>query len=103
MNAGQMDHFKSFIGDFVSKEKLSRDPTSDRGFVDAFLRAQESNLGDYFLDDQLVISVLDLFTGGSGTMSKTLAYAFLFMVKNQEWQGKVREEIRQFQQGNQSS
>ena len=35
-----------------------------------------------FSEQQLVVTLIDFFTGGSGTMSKTLAWALLFCLHN---------------------
>jgi len=37
--------------------------------------------------------VQDFFTGGSGTMSKTLAFAVLFVAKRADVQAKMQREI----------
>ena len=65
----------------------------DRGYIDSFLRARGKGVGNHFTDEQLIISVQDFFTGGSGTMSKTLAYAILYIVMNPDVQTKIQEEI----------
>nr|APH81378.1 cytochrome P450 CYP3038A1 [Tigriopus kingsejongensis] len=91
-----MGIFKEFLSNFVQEEKASLSTDFDRGYIDSFLRAQARGreAGEYFSDQQLVISVQDFFTGGSGTMSKTLAYAILFMVKYPEVQERARKEIQ---------
>lgn len=64
----QMDIFKGFLRQFVQDEKSSLPSDFDRGYIDSFLRAQAKGRasGDYFTDEQLIISVQDFFTGGSG-------------------------------------
>ncbi|XP_059093870.1 methyl farnesoate epoxidase-like [Tigriopus californicus] len=91
----QMDIFKGFLRQFVQEEKSSLPSDFDRGYIDSFLRAQAKGRvsGDYFTDEQLIISVQDFFTGGSGTMSKTLAYAFLYMINHPDAQERARQEI----------
>ena len=89
-----MDKFKSSLRTFVDTERSSLPEDFDRGYVDAFLRAQARAEGEFFTDEQLIISVEDFFTGGSGTVSKTLAYAILFMIKNPKIQEKAASEIR---------
>jgi len=44
--------------------------------------------------------VQDFFTGGSGTMSKTLSYAVLFMAKHVDIQRKIQEEVDEVLAGN---
>ena len=43
--------------------------------------------------EQLVHTLIDLFVAGSETVSSTLAYALLFMVREQEAQDRARREI----------
>ncbi len=96
-----MAGFKSFLVDFVEEETRTMnaddngDGVVDRGFVDAFRRAQAEIAGDgnFFTDEQLVIAVQDFFTGGSGTMSKTLAFAALYMARHQDAQDRARDEM----------
>lgn len=58
-----MDQFKSSLRTFVQSEKSSLPDDYNRGYVDAFIRAQTKEEGDYFTDEQLIISVEDFFTG----------------------------------------
>lgn len=96
-----MQTFQVFLSDFVGSERATLSPLSsstsspDRGYVDAFLRAQASGEGRHFSDEQLVISVQDFFTGGSGTMSKTLAYAVLHLIMHPDAQDRARAELQQ--------
>nr|AKH03516.1 cytochrome P450 3076A2 [Paracyclopina nana] len=48
--------------------------------------------GEFATNKQLVVSLLDFFTGGSGTVSKTMSFALLFMLHYPKAQEKVRRE-----------
>ena len=54
-----MGKFKRFLSEFVSSERLTfdEDAYEDRGYIDAFIRAQNRGEGEYFSDEQLVISI----------------------------------------------
>ena len=52
-------------------------------------RTQET----HYTDQQLVVTLIDFFTGGSGTMSKTLGFAFFFCLKNPDILHRVQEEV----------
>ena len=47
----------------------------------------------HYTDQQLVVTLIDFFTGGSGTMSKTLGFAFFFCLKNPDILHQVQEEL----------
>ena len=90
-----MTTFKDFLRENVENERLSFDQdTNDRGYIDSFFRAQTNGEGRFFTDEQLIISVQDFFTGGSGTMSKTLSFAILLVAKHPDWQERIYNELR---------
>nr|AUX14894.1 cytochrome p450 CYP2K48 [Kryptolebias marmoratus] len=79
--------------------KQTLNPQMCRGFVDAFLvhkkKLEESGISDNeFSDDNLVMTVANLFAAGSETTSSTLRWGLLFMAKFPDIQGKVREELK---------
>ena len=92
-----METFKTYLRNFVEGEKATRPSDYDRGYIDFFLRAQEEAKSDeerkYLFDEQLIISVQDFFTGGSGTMSMTMAYAILYLIKHPDIQKKAQSEL----------
>ncbi|KAM6906358.1 cytochrome P450 2K1-like [Lycodopsis pacificus] len=81
-----------------SRLKETLDPQTSRGFVDAFL-VQKQNLEEsgitnsHFHDDNLVMSVLNLFSAGSDTTSVTLRWGLLLMAKYPKIQDQVQEEL----------
>lgn len=52
-----------------------------------------TKIGNIFAEHSLLIVLLDLFMAGADTTSATLYWAFLFMVRNEEVQRKVQNEI----------
>ena len=50
-------------------------------------------LDPHFHDEQLIVTLNDFFTGGSGTMSKTLGFSLYYCLKSPEVMAAVQEEI----------
>ncbi|KAG8011479.1 Cytochrome P450 2K1 [Nibea albiflora] len=81
-----------------SQLKETLNPQMCRGFVDTFL-AKKQNLEEsgitnsYFHDDNLMITVLNLFAAGTDTTATTLRWALLFMAKYPNIQDQVQEEV----------
>ncbi|XP_051265468.1 cytochrome P450 2K1-like isoform X2 [Dicentrarchus labrax] len=94
------------ITDFVTKQNLelfsrlkeTLNPQMCRGFVDAFL-AKKLNLEEsgitnsHFHDDNLMLTVLNLFAAGTDTTATTLRWALLLMAKYPKIQDQVQEEL----------
>ena len=64
-----------------------------RGYVDHFLSEVGRTPEAHYTDQQLVVTLIDFFTGGSGTMSKTLGFAFFFCLKNPDILHRVQDEV----------
>ncbi|XP_041661305.1 cytochrome P450 2K1-like [Cheilinus undulatus] len=78
------------------KETLS--PERCRGLVDAFLVRQqnleESGItSSHFHDENLLMTVSNLFSAGTDTTAITLRWALLFMARYPEIQDQVQEEL----------
>ncbi|XP_030576818.1 cytochrome P450 2K1-like [Archocentrus centrarchus] len=83
----------------LSHLKETLNPKMCRGFVDAFLVRQE-NLEksgittSHFHDENLLMTVINLFVGGTETSSRTLKWGLFLMAKYPKIQDKVQEELR---------
>ncbi|CAI5684566.1 unnamed protein product [Oreochromis niloticus] len=82
-----------------SRLKETLNPQVCRGFVDAFLvrkqNLEESGItNSHFHDDNLMITVMNLFAAGTETTSTTLRWALLLMAKYPKIQDEVQEELR---------
>ncbi|RXN24175.1 cytochrome P450 2K1-like protein [Labeo rohita] len=69
-----------------------------RGFVDSFLIRKQSEeksgkKDSYFHQDNLMVSVTDLFVAGTDTTGTTLRWGLMFMAKYPHIQDRVQEEI----------
>ncbi|XP_024147433.1 cytochrome P450 2K4 isoform X1 [Oryzias melastigma] len=79
------------------KETLN--PQMSRGFVDAFFvkrqTLEDSGItNSSFNDENLLITVLNLFAAGTETTSATLRFCLLLMAKYPKIQDQVRDELR---------
>ncbi|KAL3979386.1 lactadherin [Sarotherodon galilaeus] len=82
-----------------SRLKETLNPQTCRGFVDAFLvrkqNLEESGItNSHFHDDNLMITVMNLFAAGTETTSTTLRWTLLLMAKYPKIQDEVQEELR---------
>nr|XP_046270083.1 cytochrome P450 2K1-like [Scatophagus argus] len=73
-------------------------PQMHRGLVDAFL-ARKMHLetsgiaNSHYDDDNLLITIVNLFTAGTDTTSSTIRYGLLLMAKHPKIQDLVQEEL----------
>ncbi|KAJ7322065.1 hypothetical protein JRQ81_018352 [Phrynocephalus forsythii] len=90
-------HIVNFVGRNVDEHKKTLDPTSvPRDFVDSFLLKMEqekSNPKTEFTTENLMATIVDIFTAGTETTSSTLRYLHMIMAERQDVQAKVHEEI----------
>lgn len=88
---------QSFISKFIKKRRVKFDANDITGYIDAYLMKQEqesTKTETYFDEENLINSVLDLFSAGSETTSTTLRWGILLMMKYPEIQKKVQDEIK---------
>ncbi|NXW57902.1 CP2G1 protein, partial [Eurystomus gularis] len=83
---------RSFITQRVKDNARSLDPEHPRDFIDCFLLQMEKVGGEFTLEN-LELTTLNLFFAGTETVSSTLRYGFLQLMKHPEIQEKVHEEI----------
>ncbi|XP_072254245.1 cytochrome P450 2B11-like [Pyxicephalus adspersus] len=82
----------------VEESLKTLDPQSPRHFIDCFLikMQQDKEIVDSeFHIDNLVASTVNLFIAGTETVSSTLRYGLLILLKYPEIQVKVQKEIDQ--------
>ncbi|NWX85161.1 CP2K1 protein, partial [Nothoprocta pentlandii] len=90
------DKFHAYIQVTFVEHLKTLDKNDQRSFIDAFLVKQQeekSTTNRYFHNGNLLSLVSNLFTAGVETISTTLNWSFLLMLKYPEIQRKVQEEI----------
>ncbi|XP_060639581.2 cytochrome P450 2G1-like [Anolis sagrei] len=85
-----------FVAERVKLNKASLDPENPRDYIDCFLIQMEKeskNPSSEFHLQTMIMSVLNLFVAGTETVSSTLRFGFLILMKYPEIQAKVVQEI----------
>uniref|UniRef100_A0A8C5WQ89 Cytochrome P450 2G1 n=1 Tax=Laticauda laticaudata TaxID=8630 RepID=A0A8C5WQ89_LATLA len=93
-----LEDMRVFIAKRVEKNKETLDPNAPRDYIDCFLIQMEKEKGNpstEFNLNNLVLTTLNLFFAGTETVSSTLRYGLLFLMKYPEVEEKVHKEIEQ--------
>ncbi|KFQ77924.1 Cytochrome P450 2C1, partial [Phaethon lepturus] len=92
----ECEKLKDHIRERVELHKLTLDPSCPRDYIDCFLMKAEkekSSLEVMYSNEDLVMSVFNLFGAGTVTTSNTLVFFLLVLAKYPHIQAKVQEEI----------
>ncbi|XP_070620300.1 cytochrome P450 2A5-like [Erythrolamprus reginae] len=87
---------KEFVAKKAEAHQETLDPNSPRDFMDCFLvkMLQDGKTpNSFFSMEELVGTTLSIFIGGTETISTTLRYGFLILLKYPEVEEKIHEEI----------
>ncbi|XP_001498220.2 cytochrome P450 2F5 isoform X1 [Equus przewalskii] len=87
---------KDLIAHSVRDHQASLDPNSPRDFIDCFLTKMAQEKQDplsHFNMDTLLMTTHNLLFGGTETVGTTLRFTFLVLMKYQEVQARIQEEI----------
>uniref|UniRef100_A0A8C6YH61 Cytochrome P450 2G1 n=1 Tax=Naja naja TaxID=35670 RepID=A0A8C6YH61_NAJNA len=91
-----VEDLKDFIAGKIEANQATLDPSNPRDFIDCFLiQMEKGNPSTEFNLKNLVLTTLNLFFAGTETVSSTLRYGLLFLMKYPEVEEKVHKEIEQ--------
>uniref|UniRef100_A0A8C5R9Z7 Cytochrome P450 n=1 Tax=Leptobrachium leishanense TaxID=445787 RepID=A0A8C5R9Z7_9ANUR len=80
----------------IKHHKETLDPNCPRDYIDCFLIKMKEDIPDpAFYDEALLMSIHNLIFGGTETVSTTLRYGTLMLMKYPEVAARMQEEIEQ--------
>ncbi|XP_073497642.1 cytochrome P450 2G1-like isoform X2 [Phyllobates terribilis] len=83
-----------FILERIKMNEESFDPNSPRDYIDCFLTKQKQEMDNPNFDrNNMVMTILNLFFAGTETVSSTIRFGFMTLMKHPEIQAKVHQEI----------
>ncbi|KAG2469030.1 CP2CK protein, partial [Polypterus senegalus] len=91
-----LNEINQFISAMIDQHKATLVSDSPRDFIDSFLikmKQESDNPATEFNLENLIITVMDLFSAGTETTSTTLQYGLLLLMKYPHIQEKVKKEI----------
>ncbi|XP_027713388.1 cytochrome P450 2A5-like [Vombatus ursinus] len=89
---------EAFITEKILQNQATFGPNSPWNFIDSFLikmQEEKENPNTEFFIRNLIMTTLNLFFAGTETVSTTLRYGFLLLMKHPEVEAKIHEEIDQ--------
>ncbi|XP_001371916.1 cytochrome P450 2A13 [Monodelphis domestica] len=92
----ELQGLEDFITEKVRENQATLDPNHPRNFIDSFLikmQEEKKNPNTEFFMRNLTMTTLNLFFAGTETVSTTLRYGFLLLMKHPEVEAKIHEEI----------
>uniref|UniRef100_A0A8C3TD15 Uncharacterized protein n=1 Tax=Chelydra serpentina TaxID=8475 RepID=A0A8C3TD15_CHESE len=86
----------SFISERIKMQQATLDLNAPQNFIDCFLvkmEQEKQNPATEFSQENLVMATFNLFFAGTETVSTTLRYGFLLLLKHPRVQEKIHREI----------
>ena len=91
---GCMTKFQSRLSKVIDElpKDIDDQYETSSSYVQKFIDEKNIESNKYFTNEQLIVSLLDFFTGGSGTVSKTLSFCLLYLLHNGDALDEMRRE-----------
>ncbi|XP_060222475.1 cytochrome P450 2A8 isoform X1 [Meriones unguiculatus] len=92
----EIQGLEDFVARKVEQNQRTLDPNFPRDFIDSFLirmREEKQNPKTQFHMRNLLMTTLNLFFAGTETVSTTMRFGFLLLMKNPDIAAKMHEEI----------
>ncbi|XP_038622727.1 cytochrome P450 2C27-like [Tachyglossus aculeatus] len=89
-------HIQDFVASWVDKHRETLEPSAPQDYIDSFLlkmQQEQQQPDSEFTLENLKICVQDLFVAGTETVTITLCYALLILLKYPAVADKICEEI----------
>ncbi|KAJ1108361.1 hypothetical protein NDU88_005737 [Pleurodeles waltl] len=87
---------KRLVKEYIKEHQMILDPSNPRDFIDCFLikmQQETQNRASEFSMKNLVMTTLNLFAAGTETVSTTLRYGLMILLKYPEVEETVHQEI----------
>ncbi|KAM4695581.1 cytochrome P450 2C19-like [Rhinophrynus dorsalis] len=93
-----VEGLESFVIERIKMHQKTLDPSSPRDFIDCFLMRMEQEKDEPQSEFQIagaIYTTIDLFGAGTETVSTTLRYGLMVLLKHPEVEERIHEEIDQ--------
>ena len=90
------DRVRAYLGQIMGQEKIRCEALGNEtplSYVDAFVRRQKEGDGQHFSEQQLLMSIHNLFEAGTETTATTITWAVIYLIRHPDIQERVHAEI----------